>query len=60
MPPYEARTLSPVLPVADMKRSLRFCTAVLGFTAGLESPRMSLITSASHALVTLPDGKKQL
>jgi hypothetical protein len=50
MPPYEARTLSPVLPVADMKRSLRFCTAVLSITAGLESDTYSIVTRGSACL----------
>lgn len=50
MPPYEAKFLSPILPVADMQRSLRFYTEVLDFTPGLQSDTYSIVTRGGASL----------
>ncbi|MES2598898.1 MAG: VOC family protein [Verrucomicrobiota bacterium] len=50
MPPFEAKTLSPIIPVADMQRSIRFYTKVLGFTAGLQSDTYSIVTRGGASL----------
>lgn len=50
MPPYEAKTLSPILPVADMQRSLCFYTEVLGFTVSLQSDTYSIVTREGACL----------
>jgi predicted enzyme related to lactoylglutathione lyase len=40
---YVAKTLSPVLPVADMDRAVAFFRDVLGFTPAVESTHYTLI-----------------
>ena len=41
---YKAKALSPIIPVADMKRSIQFYADVLGFDTALQSDGYSILT----------------
>ena len=47
---YKAKTLSPVIPVADMKSSIRFYADVLGFDVVVESPDYSVLARDGASL----------
>ncbi len=49
-PAYQAKTLSPILPVADMDRSIRFYAEVLGFDPGMQSAAYSIVTRDGASL----------
>jgi catechol 2,3-dioxygenase-like lactoylglutathione lyase family enzyme len=42
-PNYKAKTLSPVIPVADMESSIRFFADILGFDVAVQSPDYSVL-----------------
>ena len=64
---YTAKSLSPVLPVADMDRAIAFYREVLGFTSVVESTHYTLMTrgaatvhlakAASEEVLTALQGK---
>jgi catechol 2,3-dioxygenase-like lactoylglutathione lyase family enzyme len=43
-PSYRAKTLSPIIPVAEMQRSISFYTEVLGFDVVSQSGDYSILT----------------
>lgn len=49
-PSYLAKTLSPILPVADMERSIRFYAEVLGFDVGMQTPAYSIVSRDGASL----------
>jgi catechol 2,3-dioxygenase-like lactoylglutathione lyase family enzyme len=49
-PPYQARTLSPIIPVADMQRSIGFYQEVLAFEVGLHFEEYSILTRGGASL----------
>jgi catechol 2,3-dioxygenase-like lactoylglutathione lyase family enzyme len=49
-PAYQAKTLSPIIPIADMDRSIRFYNEVLGFQTAMQSTAYSILTRDSTAL----------
>ncbi|MDB6007540.1 MAG: glyoxalase/bleomycin resistance protein/dioxygenase [Prosthecobacter sp.] len=60
-PTYQAKNLSPILPVADMDRSIRFYAEVLGFDTGLQSAAYSIVTRDGASLhLTLADDESVL
>jgi len=44
MPEYKGKTLSPIVPVADMEESIHFYTDVLGFHVALQSDDYAILT----------------
>jgi len=49
-PPCRAKSLSPILPVADMTASIRFYVEVLGFGVALQSDSYSVLVKDSASL----------
>ncbi|WP_395750088.1 bleomycin resistance protein [Prosthecobacter sp.] len=49
-PACQAKTLSPVIPVADMDRSIRFYHEVLGFHTSMQSADYSILTREGASL----------
>ena len=49
-PSYKAKTLSPIIPVADMQRSIDFYTEVLGFDVAMHSSDYSILTRDGASL----------
>ncbi|WP_395739373.1 VOC family protein [Prosthecobacter sp.] len=49
-PDYQAKTLSPIIPIADMERSIRFYVEVLGFHTAMQSADYSILTRDGTAL----------
>lgn len=47
---YQAKHLSPIIPVADMERSLRFYAEVLGFDIALQSDDYSIAKRGAASL----------
>lgn len=43
IPGYKAKALSPIIPVADMQRSIDFYTEILGFDAAKQSSDYSIL-----------------
>jgi catechol 2,3-dioxygenase-like lactoylglutathione lyase family enzyme len=52
MPPsdYQAKSLSPIIPVADVGRSIGFYTEVLGFAVTSDSADYAILTRGGAAL----------
>ncbi len=60
-PTYQAKTLSPILPVADMDRSIRFYVEVLGFDTVMQSAAYSIVTRDGASLhLTLAEDQSVL
>ena len=49
-PSYKAKTLSPIVPVADIQRSIGFYTEVLGFDVVRQSSDYSILTRGGASL----------
>ena len=49
-PSYKAKTLSPIVPVADMQRSIGFYTEVLGFAVVMQSGDYSILSRGGASL----------
>lgn len=49
-PNYKAKTISPVIPVADMQSSIRFYADVLGFDVVVQSPDYSVLSRDGASL----------
>lgn len=49
-PGYTAKTLSPIIPVSDMQRSIDFYTEVLGFNVAMQSGDYSILTRDDASL----------
>ena len=49
-PAYQAKTLSPIVPIADMDRSIRFYNEVLGFQTAMQSAEYSILTREGASL----------
>lgn len=47
---YKAKTLSPIIPIADMQRSIGFYTEVLGFEIAMQSGDYSILTRGGASL----------
>ena len=47
---YKAKALSPIIPVADMERSIQFYADVLGFDTALQSDGYSILTRDGASL----------
>jgi predicted enzyme related to lactoylglutathione lyase len=47
---YTAKSLSPILPVADMDRAIAFYREVFGFSAVVESTQYTLMTRGTASL----------
>ena len=61
LPDYKAQKLSPILPVADMERSIQFYSEVLGFDAALKSDSYSIVTRGGASLhLTLAEDQSVL
>ena len=50
LPAYQAKTLSPILPIADMDRSIQFYLDVLGFHTVLRSASYSIVARDGASL----------
>jgi catechol 2,3-dioxygenase-like lactoylglutathione lyase family enzyme len=50
VPDYKAKTLSPIIPVADVQRSIHFYTEILGFVVALQSDDYSIVTRGGASL----------
>lgn len=49
-PSYQAKTLSPIIPVADVQRSVAFYTEVLGFSIARHSDSYSIVARGTASL----------
>src|SRR4051794_19717694 len=49
-PAYEAQALSPMIPVSDMQRSIRFYTEILGLEVAWQSESYSILTKGPASL----------
>jgi catechol 2,3-dioxygenase-like lactoylglutathione lyase family enzyme len=49
-PDYTAKTLSPIIPVADLQRSIRFYIEVLGFDTTVQSDSYSVLVRGGASL----------
>ena len=60
-PSYQAKALSPILPVEDMERSIRFYQEVLGFETAMQSATYSIVTRDGASLhLTLAEDESVL
>jgi catechol 2,3-dioxygenase-like lactoylglutathione lyase family enzyme len=60
-PACQAKALSPILPVADMDRSIRFYLEVLGFDVAMQSAAYSIVTRDAASLhLTLAEDESVL
>lgn len=50
VPACQPKTLSPILPVADMERSIRFYAEVLGFETVMQSAAYSIVACEGASL----------
>lgn len=50
VPAYHAKALSPIIPVADMERSVRFYIEVLGFETAMQTAAYSIVTRDAASL----------
>lgn len=61
LPAYHAKTLSPILPIADMDRSIQFYLEVLGFHTVLQSASYSIVVRDGASLhLTLAEDESVL
>src|SRR3954469_549930 len=49
-PQYQAKALSPIIPVADLRSSIGFYTDVLGFAAALHTDDYAILSRGGAAL----------
>jgi len=49
-PDYTAKALSPIIAVADVQRSMRFYTEVLGFAAAVQSDSYSVLVRGGASI----------